>query len=198
MKKMILKRVFNFASREAGRKNIFNNKTTFRRFTMKKLMLVAAMVLGFAGMSLAQSNASGDATINANVQKGLTMSVSNATLDLGNLVAGTTPAPVDPTTGTVPTFTVTGDGGHVITVVNPATVTLNGPASATMTFTTNLVGDNSNAQATAAAVGASVTLSGTSPAAGNYYFWLGGNVGLIPAAQTPGSYTGTYTLSVNY
>ncbi|HUI29949.1 MAG TPA: DUF4402 domain-containing protein [Candidatus Acidoferrales bacterium] len=165
---------------------------------MKKLMLVAALVLVFAGMSFAQDHASSTATINANIQKGLTISVSNAILDLGNLVAGTTPAAVSPLSGTVPAFTVTGDGGHVVNVSYDATVTLNGPSSATMTFNSDFKGDASGTQGSAGAVGATVTLSGASPATGNYYFWLGGNVGSIDPAQAPGSYTGTFHVSVNY
>ncbi len=165
---------------------------------MKKLMLVAAMVLGFAGMSFAQPGANGTATINANVWQGLTMTVSNATLNLGNLVAGTTPTAVDPTTGTVPAFTVTGDGARSVVVTYDATVALSGPSSSTMTFATNFVGDNTNSQSAATTVTSPITLSGTNYNSGNYYMWLGGNVGTIPSNQTPGSYTGTFHVSVNY
>ncbi len=163
---------------------------------MKRLMLVA-MVLSLAGMSYAQSSANGTATINAYIEKGLTMSVSNSTLNLGNLVAGTTPAAVNPASGTVPTFTVTGDGGHAVNVTYDASVMLT-TAGDSLSFATDFRGDGTNDQAGATTVPASVNLSNSSPASGNFYMWLGGNVGTIPSAQTPGTYTGTFHVLVSY
>ncbi len=166
---------------------------------MKKLMLTAAMVLATVGTSFAQSSAGQNVTINASVIQALTLAVNTATLDLGTMVAGTTPTPVSPATSPIQ-FTLTGNGSSVITVTYSA-VTLNGPSSSTMTFTPNLTGDASTAnQGTASSVTSSstVTLSGSNYSSQNYYFWLGGSVGSLPAAQTPGSYSGTFTLNVTY
>ena len=167
---------------------------------MKKLILVAAMVLGFAAMSFAQSSASANVTVSAAVIKGLTLSVSPATLGFGTVVAGTTPTALSAqTNGSAPMFTLTGDGGHAVTVTY-TTASLTGPGPA-LTFTPSVYGDQSSAnQATSTNVtsGSTVTLTGTSPAAGNYYFWLGGDLGAISPTQTAGSYSGTFTFNVAY
>lgn len=160
-------------------------------------MLALVIVLGTAAISFAQPSASQTATINAYIEKGLTMAVSNATLNLGNLVAGTTPAAVNPHSGTVPHFTVTGDGGHTVNITFDASVMLHTTGDS-IAFTTDFEGDNTASQSGAAAISATIQLSGTSPAAGTYDAWLGGNVGAISASQTPGSYTGTFHVSVNY
>jgi len=170
---------------------------------MKKLMLVAMMLLGFAAMSYAQNSNNSTATINAYIEKGLTISVSNSTLNLGNLVAGITPAPVSPLTSGVPAFTVTGDGGHQVNVTFDASVMLykSAPNADSISFTTNFEGNSTGTQSGAGSISSPVTLSGVSPAAGNYYMWLGGQLtdgAGIPAAQTPGSYTGTFHVSISY
>jgi membrane-bound inhibitor of C-type lysozyme len=46
--------------------------------------------------------------------------------------------------------------------------------------------------------GSTVTLSGSNYSSANYYFWLGGSVGTLPNTQTPGAYSGTFTLQVAY
>ena len=170
---------------------------------MKKLMLVTAMVLGLAGMSLAQSSASAPVTVNATVIQGLTLAVTGAT-GFGTVVAGTTPATDNPNTPpagmSAALITATGNGGNTVTVTFAASALLTGTGAA-LTFTPTLVGDPSNAnQGTAAAVasGGTVTLSGVTGSAGNYYFWLGGSLAAIPANEVPGSYSGTLTLTVSY
>lgn len=168
---------------------------------MKKLMLTAAMVFATVGMSFAQNSASQPVTINASVIQAIQLSVNTATLNLGTLIAGTTPTPVDPTTSPIQ-FTLTGNGNSLIHITFAA-VTLNGPSSSTLTFTPNLNGDPSSAnQASPSnlniASGSTVTLSGANYSSSNYYFWLGGGVGSIGAGQTPGAYSGTFTLTVAY
>lgn len=176
-----------------------NNKISNRRLVMKKLMLVSAIVLGTVGMSMAQNTANQAVTINAAIIQGLTLSVAGGPLNLGTIVAGTTPAAVDPHTSPIQ-FTLTGNGTSVVTV-QYSSVTLNGPASSTLTFTPTIDGAASSAnQATAASVAnnATVTLGGSNYSAQSYYFWLGGSVGTVGAGQTPGAYTGTFTLTVHY
>ena len=166
---------------------------------MKKLMLVAAMVLGTVSMTMAQNTASQSVTINAAIIQGLALSVAGGPLNLGTIVAGTTPAAVDPHTSSIQ-FSMTGNGTSVVTVQYSA-VTLNGPSGATLTFTPTIDGDASSAnQATAASVAnnSTVTLGGSNYSAQSYYFWLGGSIGAVVGTQTPGSYTGTFTLTVHY
>ncbi len=161
-------------------------------------MLAAALLLGTASMSFGQTSASATATINATVIKGLSISMSNATLNLGTLVAGADSAVVDPKSGTVPYFTITGDGGHSVNVTYDGTVTLSGSAGGTLTFTPDFVGNNTNSQVGAGSLSSSVTLSNSSPSNGNYYCWLGGKVNPITSTQTPGTYTGTFHMSITY
>lgn len=167
---------------------------------MKKLALVAAMILGIAAMSFAQSNASTNINVSSTVIQGITISTTG-TLAFGTIVAGTTPAALSANTnGSAPKVTVTANGGTVITVTYPASVALTGPGT-DLTLTPTVVGStNTSGQATATSVtsGTTVTTSGTTGTAGNYYFWLGGSLAALPSAQTPGAYTGTVTLSVNY
>ncbi len=167
---------------------------------MKKLMLVAAMVLGTTAISFAQSSASTNVNVTATVIQGLTLTATG-TLGFGTVVAGTTPALLSAqTNGSAPMFTATGDGGHVLTVTYLATASLTGPGTA-LTFTPSVYGDVSSGNqsgSTTVASGSTVHLTGSTGSAGNYYFWLGGALSAIPSSQTPGSYTGTFTLSVNY
>lgn len=166
---------------------------------MKKLVLVAAMLVATAGMSFAQSSANTDVTVNAAVIQGLTISASGA-LDFGNIVAGTTPTALDAqTNGSAPEITVTGNGNTAITVTF-STATLSGPGS-DITFTPSVYGaalSTSQSSSTQVLNNGSVTLNGTSGSAGNYYFWLGGSLSAVPAGQTPGTYTGHWTITVNY
>ncbi len=166
---------------------------------MKKLMLVAAMVFGFAGMSFAQLSANGTATIDAKLLQGLTMSVSKL-VNFGNnaIAAGT--LTVLPANGAV--FTVTGTAGASINVTYPAnTVILTNtlPGTGTITFNVNLLNSpDGTTPGAAAATSSSWNLSGTYPTGtGNAYFLLGGTVNLL-GTENAGSYSGTFTLTATY
>ncbi len=157
------------------------------------------MLLGIAGVASAQSSANQTVTINGTVIQAITLSVSTSTLSLGNMVAGTPPPSISATTSPV-MFTLTGNGSSVVSVTF-SPVTLSGPSSSSLTFTPTVVGDSVSAnQASASPIstGATVTLSGSNYSSANYYFWLGGSVASLPSAQTPGAYTGTFTLQVTY
>ncbi len=166
---------------------------------MKKLMLAAAIVAATAGMSFAQSNANTNVTVEAAVIQGLTISATG-NLNFGTIVAGTTPAALDAqTNSSAPLISVTGNGGSQITVTF-GTASLTGPGSA-ITFTPSVYGANSSAnQSSSSEVlnNGTVNLSGTSGSPGNFYFWLGGSLSAIPQAQTPGNYSGNWTITVNY
>ena len=201
MKNMNSKRLLKGSSHERGDQNILNNKTNLQEVnTMKKLMLVAAMVLGTTAISFAQSSANKNVNVTATVIQGLTLAATG-TLGFGTVVAGTTPAALSAqTNGSAPMFTATGDGGHVLTVTYLATASLTGPGTA-LTFTPSVYGDASSGNqsgSTPVASGSIVHLTGSTGSAGNYYFWLGGALSAIPSSQTPGAYSGTFTLNVSY
>jgi len=178
--------------------NFPNRKTTVRRNEMKKFMVVAIIVLGSASMLFAQSNANTGVNINAAVIQGLTLTVSGGPLNFGTVVAGTTPTPISALTSTV-MFTATGNGASAI-VVSYSSVTLTSGTN-TLTYTPSVYGASSSSSqgsSTQVTSGTSKNLSGTSGSAGNYYFWLGGDLGTISSSQAPGSYSGTFTLTVHY
>jgi len=172
---------------------------------MKKLMFAAALVLAIGEMSFAQSNASQNVPLAATVVQGLSTSISGQE-NFGTIVAGTTPnslnartATVGSSSGNIALITVTGNGGQQITSTF-STTTLTGPGTA-ITYTPSVYGANSSsAQGTSTQVlnNGTVNLSGSTGSAGNYYFWIGGSLSALPVGQTPGSYSGTWTLSVTY
>ena len=171
-----------------------------RKGIVKNVMYMAAVVFGTAAISFAQSSASTNINVSASVIQGITISATGS-LAFGTVVAGTTPASLSANTNSsAPKFTVTANGNTSLTVTFAATLALTGPGT-NLTFTPTVVGStNTNGQSSASSVtsGTTVTTSGTSGSAGNYYFWLGGALASLPGGQTPGNYSGTFTLSVSY
>ncbi len=173
---------------------------------MKKLMLVAAMVLGTAAMSFAQSSVNGAVTVTANVIQALSISPTSSTLALGDVAIGTTPY-VDPqgktTTGTSATpilFTVTGQAGHAVTVSYPTSVSMNQPTgSATLTFTPAVSGTNaSGSQGSSNVFSGGSSTGQTLSSGGNYYVYVGGGTSTLAPGTTLGSYSGTFDVTVTY
>ncbi len=157
------------------------------------------MLLGIAGVASAQSLANQGVTINGTVIQAITLTVSSSTLNLGNMVAGTIPTPISAASSPI-MFTLTGNGSSVVSVIF-SSVTLSGPSSSTITFTPTVVADSlstNQGSAPSMSSGSTVTLSGSNYSSANYYFWLGGSVGTLPNTQTPGAYSGTFTLQVAY
>ncbi len=157
------------------------------------------MLLGIAGVASAQSLANQGVTINGTVIQAITLTVSSSTLNLGNMVAGTIPTPISAASSPI-MFTLTGNGSSVVSVIF-SSVTLSGPSSSTITFTPTVVADSlstNQGSAPSMSSGNTVTLSGSNYSSANYYFWLGGSVGTLPNTQTPGAYSGTFTLQVAY
>jgi len=185
--------------------NISDREQPRGRLAMKQLIVMAALVLAIGETSFAQSNASQNVPLAATVVQGLATSISGQE-NFGTIVAGTTPASlnaqsatVGSSTGNIALITVTGNGGQQITSTF-STTTLTGPGTA-ITFTPSVYGANSSAaQGTSTQVlnNGTVHLSGSTGSPGNYYFWIGGGLSALPVAQTPGNYTGTWTLSVTY
>ena len=177
---------------------------------MSKLALaIGALVM--AGSAMAQSTGSANGTANANVIQPITITAVD-TLEFGNIVAGIgtvviqasaagtrsgTAALIGNMQGTerAGTFDVAGEGAAIYTITLPAddTVVLKtgaGDAPATQmklsAFTNAIKG-----------TGTFLTLDGTAGGAGAQSFYVGATLTSI-ATQTPGAYTGTYSVTVAY
>ncbi|MGC8595168.1 MAG: DUF4402 domain-containing protein [Candidatus Kryptoniota bacterium] len=161
---------------------------------MKKLMLgitLLSTLLVAGQISFAQSSAAASVSVNANVIASLSITPSTATLNFGDVAQGTSPV-VAPASGIA--FTVAGEPNHTATLVYNSTLQLNGPNGATLTFTANVIGNTTNSTSGATSFPSGITLNGS----GNYYLWLGGGLGSIPANQATGAYSGNYTIAVHY
>ena len=168
-------------------------------------LLAAIFMVLVPGTALAQSQANADVTATATVMTALTIT-KNTNVGFGN-VGATTAGVVylNPkglatsnyvgTTATVGTLTIAGANSQSVDIVWPASISLTGTPSGTLTYTLEVNGYTANTQASSSVItsGAGVTTSAT----GGYYLWVGGNIGQL-AAQTAGSYTGTANFTVEY
>src|SRR5690606_23828974 len=118
----------------------------------------------------------------------------NADLNMGIYAPGAGTVTVSPTSPNAGKFTATGTPTTGVSVTYPATITLTS-GTRTLSLTPALRGAAADNQAGSSVVssGSTVTLS----ASGRYYFWLGGSTAIGAAAGT-GTYTGTFTLTVQY
>jgi len=166
---------------------------------MKKLMLVAAVVLGTAAMSFAQSQVAPQITIATTVITDLSV-VSQQDMNFGNVGSNSGAVTLDPknlhTQQQPGEFEVLGQKSTPVNISYSAPAALTDGTNTIPWTTTNLIGYNSNTVGSASSVinGSQVTLDVTS---GNYYFWLGGTITLA-ASQAAGSYTSHFTLTVAY
>ena len=175
---------------------------------MSKLALaIGALVM--AGGAMAQSTATtNDATANANVIAPITIA-NGLTLEFGNVVAGAGTVTIAAATGnrtdSVPaltpggqkgtvraaTFNVTGEGTSTYAITLPSNaVTLSDGAGVPNTMTVN-------AFTVAAGTTGSVTGTVGTLAAGAGVLNVGATLN-VAALQAPGSYTGTYAVTVAY
>lgn len=160
--------------------------------TMKKVSVLGAVMA--VALVAGQAQAANSVTAGASVEIAAPVSITqNTALAFGNVgpsaLAGTVAVSlvgVKSVTGGVSdlggtpaagAFTVTGANGAIYTVTVPATVSLTGPGTA---MTATLVHDGGGA------------LTG-----GTDTFNVGGTLA-VGASQTAGSYSGSYTVSVNY
>lgn len=169
--------------------------------TQKNSSLIRMLLLGaalFAGAASAQTSTSGTST--ATVLSALTLS-STANLAFGDFSAGTggtvvmSSAGARSATGGVVLGTVAansagawsvgGDANKTYAITLPASATLNGPTVAAVVQTMS-VGTFTSSKAT-----------GTLSAGGADTFTVGATL-TVGNAQAPGSYTGTYTVTVAY
>ena len=144
----------------------------------------------------AQTSASANLTVQAQIVAGLSLTQNTAgALDFGVVGEGST-ATIDPNAGASIEFQATGEPGQLVTVTF-ANATLSDAGVNTLTFVPNLVGDASAANkavATAITSGGTVTLDATT---GDHFLWVGGDIN-VPASQPTGTYSGTFTLTVAY
>jgi hypothetical protein len=108
-----------------------------------------------------------------------TITVSNGAFSSNNVTLLST------ATKTPAQFSVSGEGSYAYTVTAPTSVTLNGP-SATMTFNTISIQG-----------GSSRSLSGALGTVGSDSFYMNGTLN-VAQNQNPGTYSGTYTMTVSY
>lgn len=186
----------------------FEDDKFYRRLEMKRLMLVGAMILGFAGMSRAQGTVnSGNITVSVNLIQSLTITPTGAqTLSMGDVAIGAPSPNVDPTgqntTGTSASplqFTIGGEPSHALTVTYPTSVALSNGTD-NLTFVPSVSGTSQASSQASSTVFSGGSSSGqTLSASGAYYVYVGGtlSVGTIPS-QSAGTYSGTFTISVNY
>ena len=135
--------------------------------TYRGLSVAATSDLNFGRI---QIPATGSSKISIN------QSTGNRTVT-GGAFAWPTPAP------TRGAFTISGEGGQLVSVSIPTTVTLTGPGSLIVNLTDT--------------VPASPRLSGALGAAGTYSFNIGGVLTIAPTTPT-GAYSGVITVSVDY
>jgi hypothetical protein len=157
---------------------------------MRRIFVVAAAaVLAFPAVVQAQSSASANLTVSADVIKALTFSATTATLPFNQRAASTT-ATISPSAGA--TFTADGQASQAVTVTfSGGSLTGTGPA---LTFTPNVEGSSNGTSGWGAVThNGSINLSG----AGTYFFRVGGSI-TIPSNQTAGTYSGTWTLQIAY
>lgn len=170
---------------------------------MRMKLLSSAVILAAAATSVSAQQAVGNGSINV-VQPLTVTSVAN--MDFGTIIrpaTGTGTATISNAgaltvadgavalpSAAVPQaaqFRIDGEGGQAVSLVIPATFTLNSNANAlTITTSNDLVG-LPTAQA----------LSGALGTAGQLLVNVGGTVA-IPAATPTGLYTGTLTVSASY
>jgi hypothetical protein len=167
---------------------------------MKKLIVIAAVILGFTSATFAQT-----VTSKAVIVGTLSITTSN-NIDFGSLLsapaagtavmaassAGTMSGTIATTTGVTPTaakFVIAGAGGSPI-LTFPSSITLTGPG-ANMTLTPNCRIDGSNTDLVSGSTAIALT-------AGSATVYMGGTLA-VGANQKLGTYTSAaLPVTVNY
>ncbi len=180
---------------------------------MKKLAVIAALVIAFTSMTYAQKQGTSTVTANAKIIQGLVLGTISGPLNFGDaqniIVKGAevgtdTVVAVMTSDSRAVNFSATGDGGASIAVSYPATGTLTGSVSGTLTFTpsTAWTATSTWGSPTSFVSGAVITLGGTAyTVPGTRYIWLGGTLGTAAANVSnaaPGLYSGTFVITVAY
>lgn len=162
---------------------------------MRKLMLTAAIVLGAAGMTFAQTNAT--VTVTATVITPVSIT-SGATLAFGNVTQGAT-ATINPTSSNAAELTVTGEASTPITISWNTDVTLtDASGSNPITFSPSLYGSETAFGSNGTSLTNSANSSGNTYSDGKYYITVGGsiNTGTAPTGSYSTNYTNGIPLTV--
>ena len=171
-----------------------------------KTFLHVLFVIAFSASVFAQATASSNATVTAQLKKGLSISQVGGNLSFGEVIlTGSAQSPtITPDNGV--SFKVIGHPNKNITIsfgtatlTNNAWVTTNGGTNATLTFTPSVTQTGSSSTyvgSSAVTTGNSLPLVNVS-GDGNMYIWVGGALS-VAANQSHGDYTGTFTMSVAY
>lgn len=164
--------------------------------TIRIAVAVMALV-AVPALASAQNEATAQMNVTANIIKALTLTkVSAGDLDFGTVAAGTSPS-IAPASANAIKFQANGQANTAISVTfNTATLTRGG-GTETVTFTPSVTSFDADVQASGTAVATSNTRT-LHATTGDRFFWVGGNLGAIPAGQVGGTYTGTWTLSIAY
>lgn len=162
------------------------------------------MALAFSTAAISQT--SDHAAVNVSFTLVQAIGITEiGTLNFGTAYPGYAVPPVNPkTASSIPLFTISGEPSSSVTITLPITVPLTF-SSTTVPFTPTVSGSQTYDQATSSTlsigtVTATLGTAGTGAYAGNYFLWLGGHVNNDnPLPNLPsGTYTGTYTVQVNY
>src|SRR5690242_7911317 len=162
----------------------------------KQLALTLACLAGTAAAARAQATADAPVTVAVQANLGLTETGTTDFGTLNNNAGSGTVDPIAPAAGTTTAmFTASGTPNANIRATWTSVSLRLSDNSASVSFTPKLSSSAANTQS-----GSTVTTSGSTVAlnaTGNAYFWLGGDVTLA-ANQKPGTYSGTFTLTVVY
>lgn len=170
---------------------------------MKKLIVLAMLVLGFASLVSAQTGGNVAANLQVTIKQALSITETGS-LNFGIAYPGYSVAAVNPQSASgIPVFTIAGEPSASVTVTLPSSAYL-AYSGDTVSFTPVVNGNSANAQSGSSTLSLGTvteTLSAVgSGNVGDYYLWLGGqiNSGNPLPALVPGAYAGTYTVTVNY
>ena len=177
---------------------------------MKKLTVIAAFLMALTSMTYAQKNGTAVVNLGANIVQGLIVGSPTGTLYFGNNASHTivkgavaladTVIAIGASDARAINFSVTGDGAQGVTITVPASASLTGSVSGTLTYTPSAGYNSSSSNQTGMATitsGNSYSLGGSSFNAKTIYVWLGGTLA-SPSSAAPGSYSGTISITVAY
>lgn len=171
---------------------------------MRRLIVLAASMLAFAGTAQAQVANSSSATVNGSIAiiQPLTLTkntdlafgrvvkprTGTGTVSIANnsntVVAGAGAVALSGVTTSRATLTISGEGAQVVSLTIPASFNLTRGAS---TITVTLSPD----------LGTTTTMPGTFGTTGTRNLNIGGSLNL-PSAQASGAYTGSFTVIAAY
>ena len=170
-------------------------------------LLAVMLVVLVAGSAIAQTQANANIGASATVLTAVTIA-KNTDVIFGNIGASTAGVVyLNPkgfatsnyvgTTAAAGTFTISGALAQSIRIIWPASISLSDGATHTMTYTLEVNGYTASTQSSSTLLTSGGNTATTDATSGNYYLWVGGNLGQL-SGQTTGTYTGTANFTVEY